>query len=1009
MKDRRDRAAAMLSYIEGAMFRDSVKAEGMEVADWHYGIPETFPPKNVEWRPFGEFGTWGGSDLHFLFRCRVHGRSGKPLAVSLRTGDDDMWNLDNPQILMYLNGSLRATMDAGHQLAVLSDRCGDDETFELGFYAYSNKSDPLCTFRVSAFEPSKETIGLYFDMKNIMEAAELLHDDDIEYVSAYKALDNAMDALDTRSYELLNATIPEARRILASYMESQPESVPTVWAVGSTHIDVAWKWPIRQTEEKAVRSTLTALNLMGRYPSFRFLLTQPVLYEAVRKHRPDIFARIKERIKEGRWEAEGGMWLESDCSLTGGESLVRQIIHGKRYFTDVLGAPESEILWLPDAFGFNGNIPQLMKKSGLKYFMTTKINWSDTHRFPYDIFTWRGIDGSEVLAYFISTTDYDKERTSKDCYTSYNGMQDASEIKGTWQRFTDKSVTTDVLTCFGYGDGGGGTTYQMLENSERLAHSIAGCPRTIIRSAKEFFEHLDKSIDRSYLKKWVGELYFEYHRGIMTSIAEEKKWNRRIENLTHDAEAISIMAFIPYPAEEFDSIWKTIMLNQFHDILPGSAIDEVYETAFREYEEAAAKDEAIIRRSLGSLSGRDGAFLSVANASGHRRTTLVALDGKIDGYIGQKAYDGRCLCLAKDLPAYGIATIAKEAACEGDVLSGEASSFETPFYKVCIDADGTISSLYDKENDREVILSGAAGNRIVSYEDRPVKYDNWNLEDYHLRKPYQWSVVGGPKVIENGPVRAVVEIAFSSLSSRLVQRIAFHRHTRRIDFISSLDWDGDHQLLKAEFPVDVHAMSADYEIQFGSTARSTTNNTDWDRARFEVPAQRWCDISEPGYGVSLLTDSRYGYSIKENTMTVSLLKSGTYPAKKADKGHHDFTYSIYPHSGDWRTAGTVREAEDLVRGAYPFLSEKPISLSFASSDKDNVIIDTIKRSEDGSGIVIRAYEAHGERTKATIETEAKGCIYETDLLERNGIKLSEGGKVEREFHPYEVVTLLVKR
>ncbi len=1008
MKSRKDRAAAILDYLEKAMFRNSCIVDGMETAAWHYGMPVTFPPENIEWKPFGRYGTWGGSDLHFLFRCRVCGREGRPLMVSLQTGDTNVWNLDNPQILMYLNGKLRSTMDAGHQTALLSEKCGSDETFELGFYAYSNKSEPLCTFRVTAAEPDAETIRLYFDIRNIMEAAELLQQDDEAYIAAYKALDAAIDVLDTRSYALLDGSTGKARKILAEYMDSRPESVPAVWAVGSTHIDVAWKWPVRQTEEKAVRSTLTALNLMDRYPEFRFLFTQPVLYEAVRKLRPDIFSRILERIREGRWEAEGGMWLESDCSLTGGESLVRQIIKGKRYFTEVLGAPESVILWLPDAFGFNGNIPQLMRKSGLKYFMTTKINWSDTHRFPYDIFTWKGIDGSEVLAYFISTTDYDPSGEIKDYFTTYNGLQDASQIKGTWQRFTNKDVTSDVLTCFGYGDGGGGTTYEMIENSRRLSKSVAGCPRTVIRGAREFFEHLEKNMDRSRLPKWAGELYFEYHRGILTSIAEEKKWNRKIENLTHDAEALSAMAPLPYPGDEFTAVWQTILLNQFHDILPGSAIDEVYETAFREYGEAEKMDREIISRALSSFASEGESCLAAANASGHERTALVEFGRALEGFRKQKTYDGRYLYLAEKLPAYGIGIISEESEEWGNVLEGTASSFETPFYAVRISANGTISSLYDKVNEREVIASGMEGNRIVSYEDRPVKYDNWNLEDYHLRKPYQWDCCSAPSVIENGPLRAVVEITFSSLSSKLTERIVFYRHTGRIDFTSFLDWDGDHQLVKAEFPVDVHAFSADYEIQFGSITRSTTDNTDWDRARFEVPAQRWCDLSEPGYGVSLLTDSRYGYSIKENVMTVSLLKSGTFPALKADRGHHEFTYSLYPHAGTWREAGTIMEAEDLARGAYPFLSGKIEPVSFASSDCPNVVIDTIKQAEDGNGIVIRAYEAYGMRNKAVIRTQAEGMIYESDLLERKTTLLSEGNEVTRVFNPYEIVTFIVR-
>ena len=299
--------------------------------------------------------------------------------------------------------------------------------------------------------------------------------------------------------------------------------------MGSTHIDVAWKWPVRQTREKAVRSVLTALNLLDHYPDAKFLLTQPQLYQFVKELAPSLFERIKKKVADGQWEAEGGMYVESDSVLTSGESLVRQIIHGTRFFHDELGVDHQEVLWLPDAFGFNGNIPQIMKKSGLKYFMTTKINWSDTHRFPFDVFTWRGIDGSEVLAHFISTKRYDKTGLSKVFNTTYNGLQNPSQIMGTWQRFIDKDVTNDVLTCFGYGDGGGGITYQMLENTDRMRSSIARCPKTEYTTAREYFHRLESTLDSTRLPRWEGELYFEYHRGILTSVCEEKRWNRKIE------------------------------------------------------------------------------------------------------------------------------------------------------------------------------------------------------------------------------------------------------------------------------------------------------------------------------------------------------------------------------------------------------------------------------------------------------------------------------------------------
>ena len=1005
MIDRRERILAILNYLQTMLFQER-KSECVEIACCGYGIPETFPESGIEWESFDPDSTWGGSDKHFLFRSSVSGREGKALSIILSTDSRVRWSTDNPQILVYLNSKLFGTMDTNHTVLPLSESCRKGEVFNLGFYAYSNSSGKTNFFHLSSAVPVRSAMSLYFDMKCVFEAADLLDTDDLERVKAFRVLEDAIDILDTRSASLLEKSSSDAREVMRKYLDGRRNSDITVYSVGSTHIDVAWKWPIRQTREKSVRSALTALRLMERYPEYHFLLTQPQVYEFIREGRPDIFNEIRKRIAEGRWEAEGGMWLESDCNLAAGESLVRQFLYGKRYFSEVLGAPESRILWLPDAFGFNGNLPQIMKKAGIEYFMTTKISWSDTHIFPYDIFSWRGIDGSEVLSYFISTREYGSDGRHPDYHTTYNGEQNASQIMGTWKRFQDKDITENVFTCFGYGDGGGGPTFQMIENTERFSHSIARCPKTVMTSARGFFDMLSKNLKKS-LPRWTGELYFEYHRGVMTSISEEKKWNRKIEGLVHDAESTSIMMGIPYPASALDSIWKTILLNQFHDILPGSAIDEVYETAFEEYEQAASSCNEIITTALSSkLKG--GKKLAVLNTTSHERFSLLELDEKIPGYDSELSYDGKYLVLAECVPSYGVKTIEPVAEDDDKILKGDTHFFETPYYKVMIDSNGCLSSLFDKVNDREVIISGMAGNRIVSYEDRPLRFDNWNTEEYYREKGYEWELEEEPRIVENGSLRAVIEIKRKSLSSHLTQHIAFYYHTTRIDFISSLDWDGDHLLVKAEFPVDVHSYSADYEIQFGSITRSAMTNTDWDRAAFEVPALRWSDLSEPGYGVSLITDSKYGYSVRDGVMTVSLLKSGTSPAENADRGHHEFTYSLFPHEGEWREGGTVFEAEDLNKPLYYGFTDEAIDTSFVRSDKANVIVDTVKRSEDGKGIVIRAYETYGARTEAVLSFSGSYSFEETDLLERNGNVIGEGSSLRRIFKPYEIVTLYLE-
>ena len=1009
MKDRRNRIRAILEYIEKEMMISNHAVSGIKIADYGYDLQETVSDEGLDWKDFGRDSTWGGHDRHFRFMADVKPMEAeKPFAVMLSTGDTDLWNTDNPQILMYLDGKLRATMDMNHRMAVLTEEAALSDTFHLSFYAYSNHASSVNLFRLDAFSPDFTVMGLYYDMKNIFECADFLDENDVERVKAFKVLEDAIDALDTRSHELLVASIPEARAIMENYLSSRNPSDVAVWSVGSTHIDLGWKWPVRQTREKAVRSALTALNLLDHYPEMRFMLSQPQLYQFVKEQAPSVYERIREKIKEGQWEAEGGMYVEPDSVLTGGESLVRQIIHGTRFYRDEFGVDHQEVLWLPDAFGFNGNIPQLMKKSGLKYFMTTKINWSDTHRFPFDVFTWRGIDGSEILAHFISTKNYDKTGLSKVFNTTYNGLQNPSQIMGTWQRFIDKDVTDDVLTCYGYGDGGGGPTYQMLENSRRLEHSVARCPRVKHTTVREFFHHLESTLDTSRLPRWEGELYFEYHRGILTSVAEEKRWNRKIEALTHDAEALAIMSGIEYPAADFDWIWKKMLLNQFHDILPGSAIAEVYEIAFAEYEEAASKDKAIIARSVEKLSGSTGDKTAVFTTTSLPSDTVYISDNELSGLSGERTYDGRYAYLLKDLPSYGVKTFAEDAKGSGNIIKGTLPEFETPYYRVTLSENGNIVSLYDKAEEREIITKGREGNVIVAYEDRPLEYDNWNLEEYHLDKPYPWTD-GSAEIVENTSVRAVVRIKRQFMSSSIEQDMVFYGHTGRIDFITSIDWHEDHLIVKAEFPVDVHAAKASYEVQFGAIERSTTENTSWDRAQFEVPAQRWSDLSEPGYGCSIITDSRYGYSIKNGVMTLSLLKSGTFPDVRADHGHHETVYAFYPHKGTWREGGTLKEAEALNRGIYTASTDKNMLSSFVSSDNPGIVVDTVKRSEDGNGVIVRLYEALGAREKAAIAFSGEWKIYETNLIEKEKCAIAEGDSVSLLFHPYEIVTLLLEK
>jgi len=501
--------------------------------------------------------------------------------------------------------------------------------------------------------------------------------------------------------------------------------------IGHTHIDVAWWWTVAQTREKVVRSFATVLKLMEEYPNYKFMSSQPVLYYFLKQRYPELMEKIKEKVKEGRWEPEGGMWLEADCNLTSGESLVRQFIHGKKFFKEEFGV-DNRILWLPDVFGYSGALPQIMKKSGVDYFMTTKLAWNQINKIPNDTFMWRGIDGSEVLTHLITTLGIG-QNPKESFFTTYNGMLHPDAIMGGWERYQNKEINNDILICYGYGDGGGGPTRQMLEVSKRMEKGIKGMPKVRQEGGLTYFTDLEKKVkDNRRLETWEGEFYFEYHRGTYTSMARTKRGNRKSELMLQDLELLGVLAN-NYPAEEVERLWRDIiLLNQFHDILPGSSIAEVYDVNKLEYEQLADEAGALIHARLAALAGK-GEAVTVFNTLGFDRCDAVKLgDVKATGlkdadgnvYPVQQTADGAVAYL-KNLPSKGYKSF---ALCEAEAASPFVRSddyhLETPFYSLTLDCNGHFTSIFDKENDREVLKPGKRGNMLRLYEDKPIYYDN---------------------------------------------------------------------------------------------------------------------------------------------------------------------------------------------------------------------------------------------------------------------------------------------
>ena len=1060
------------------------------------------------WPVFDCSDTWGGPDYHAIFAFSVtltEAMADRMVGFSLDTGADDIWNTDNPQIMVYINGVLTCAMDLNHHEVILSDSAVSGETYDIRLYAYVNSPGKSNFLYIKVFEKEPEAEALYYDMKLPLEAAKQMRPEEEKRGKLLEILNQAGDLLDLRvkGGDAYRASLTAASAWLKEnlYEKEWEMDGPTVYALGHTHIDVAWKWPLRQTREKAVRSFSTVLYLMKRYPEYRFFLSQPQLYEYVKEEAPEIFEQVRERVKEGRWEADGAMWLESDSNLTSGESLIRQILYGKKFFKEELGVDEQEILWLPDAFGFLGALPQIMKRSGIRYFLTTKMGWNDADQQPDDTFLWEGIDGSRVTGLYITTKNYETypERFEKPVReVTYNGRQNASQTMGTWQNYRNKELNDAVLTIYGYGDGGGGPTEGMLEESRRLAYGIPGVPKVKLSGLKEYLQVLDQNLQNKKLNTWYGDLYLEYHRGTFSSVAENKKNNRICENKNQEAEWLAALSWwmnkkkesenigkseseranttgnqYTYPKETLDKAWKLLLLNQFHDILPGSAIGEVYEQSDIDYAKIKAMDEEIIRQALTELSklteapeasdvskesdaskeaktsdasetAAANAGITVWNPLGFAAEQVITLDAQAQKEYGintapsdesipsltnasttnvsniQRLSDGTLLLTAA-LPAKGSVRLTKknastqttnDAQTANKFIFRDAQTLETPWYVVSWDELGQITSLYDKEAKRELLESGTVGNEIVVYEDIPKDYDAWNVESYYTRKHWKMTAAQPCQLTESGDVCAVLHTTLSYQSSTIEQDIVFFAHTRRIDFKTKMDWHEEQQLVKAEFHFDVMTRTAACEIPYGVIERPTHKNTSWQRAQFEVCAHRFVDLSEPGYGVALLNDGRYGYSIEDSSLGLTLLTSGIFPFPDADKGVHELTYALMPHMGDWRSAKVVQEAG--------LLNEKPIlsalrpssteSYSMCEVSAPNVIVTSVKRAEDERGLIVRMYESSGIRTNVTWDVSGlkPQSVWECDLMEKQE-KMTEfdGQKVRFEIKPFEIKTFLL--
>jgi len=770
-------------------------------------------------------------------------------------------------------------------------------------------------------------------------------------------------------------------------LREKHEPSGSIHLVGHSHIDYAWLWPVEETKRKILRTFANAVTLSKLYPEFVYTQSSAQMYQDLKESQPWLFEEIKTLVEEGKWEPIGGMWVESDCNIPSLESLIRQFYYGQKFFEREFGK-KSKVCWLPDVFGFPWTLPQILKQAGIEFFVTTKLNWNDTNEFPYDLCRWRGIDGTEVL-YF----SFNNPRGG------YNGNVEPDTIYRTWQNFRQKDLCDKVLLTFGYGDGGGGPTADMVENY-RILREMPGLPKLEMGSVEKFFETL--KVEKE-LPVWDGELYLECHRGTYTSQSRTKKLHKEAEDALYFAEFLSVFSKEDF-SEELDELWKALLRNEFHDILPGSSIREVHEGAENELLQVKKRAWGIAEEVLKSLTSEEN-VLSVLNLSSFENKLVFQMDKGLKlsfrgkEFLVQRTHDGKYVYLLdEEIAPFSKVELEVTGEVDQSLENREDLRLENEFLVVEVNEDGTFQ-VYDKEMERYAFKNPA--NVLKLHKNVPAYWDNWDIAD-GVEKTGFTLVASSAKKIETGPVREVVEVVYEAEGSKIVQRYVLYRSSRRIDIETEIDWHTRRALLRAYFPVNVLTRKATFDISGGFVERPTHRNTSYEKARFEVPAHRWADLSQADFGVAILNDGRYGYSVHENVIAVSLIKAGVYPDFLADEGLHKFTYSVYVHPGD-ELRNVVREAEEL---------NKPLIVRLGRLDLPGEILKvtphvfkvTSFRKDSIGRVVLRMVEVLGTSGKLSVTIPwLNGKVFSSDVLEEKMEEIS----FPLDFSPFKIFTFVI--
>lgn len=832
---------------------------------------------------------------------------------------------------------------------------------------------------VAEIVSARESVrALYYDVEVLLDATEHLPDQHPQRI----AIEAALNAVQKNLIGFCDGEIDASRQILAPFFCGTGHAGMRLSAVGHAHLDLAWLWPVRETIRKGARTFATALYLIDQYPDYVFAASQPQLFRWMKEFYPELYRRIKAAVAAGRIEAQGAAWVECDMNITGGESIVRQLLYGRQFFKEEFGIVP-DYLWLPDVFGYNGQLPQILKKSGVNYFLTQKLSWNLINRFPYHSFQWKGVDGSAVLSHMLP----------EDTYSSPAAPRSLLKIQND---YAQRAASKHALLAFGIGDGGGGPGDEHLERLTRMKR-MELLPDVCCESTAAFLRKWEK--DAEHFPEWQGELYLERHQGTLTTQAKTKRYNRRAELALRELEWIALAAEqrcdIAYPAKELEEIWKEILLYQFHDILPGSSIERVYAESNARYEILLADIETLTAKRCTALAAGRTVFNSLPWARGE--------------WLKQGEE-----WIYAEAPAMGWAPAAVTQP-DFENLTATTTLLENIKLKVTFAKDGTIQSLYDKEHNRET----AAGplNRLVVYEDLG---DAWDIPlNYRTKEPEQMALIASEAKVD-GPCAMLIQ-SYRYGQSVLTQRIILKADSSLLEFETTVDWHEQRKMLRTEIPVNITAREATCEIQFGTIRRPTHDDTSWDKAKEEVAAQQWCDLSQDDCGVSLLNDCKYGHRIKGKVIELNLIRSAPYPdmalleatdknrdvskCKCGDQGTHCFRYAVYPHNGNAVTAQTMNKAREFnsplrLTDARGKQCEHPVSLFTLNNHR--IDLASMKKAEDGRGFIVRLCNMADQPCKTEISTGLKfKRLYETNLMEEGETEVSPSLC----FAPFEIKTL----